>query len=206
MGTLTYLGRTLADSTDRTWSLSVHGTVIGASAASKFALPGSVETYVRQILKPQTFLGNEITENGHRREPYLLTWAGAERNTQFIHAVGNTRFAATPDGVISTRDGMRLAQTTAKHNRIVTGPTPAEIRQMAWQLMCVPEADGVDFVWGEYVREPDSVWVLRRDPETIRFDRDHPSITRATALIVPIAHEVIAALDSARLTAKGLSF
>lgn len=197
MGALASLGRTLADSTDRASWLSLHGTVIGASAAAKLAVPGSVDTYVRQIMKPPTFRENEVTENGQRQEPYLLTWAGAERNTVMVHAVGNTRFAATPDGVISTPDGMRLAETKAKHNRIVTGPTPAEIRQMAWQLLCVPEADGVDFVWGEYVRDPHSVWLLRRDPATIRFDRDHPSIIAATARIVPIAHQVIAALDHA---------
>ncbi len=206
MSALALLDRTLADSADRESWLNVHDKVIGASTAAKFAKPGSVETYVRQILTPRTFGGNENTENGNRQEPYLLAWAGAERNTLFVHAVGNTRFAATPDGVISTRDGLRLVETKAKHNKVVTGPTPAEVRQMAWQLMCVPEAAAVDFVWGEYVRDQHGVWVLRHDPETIRFDRDHPSITAATALIVPIAHQVVAALDSARTLSKGLPF
>ena len=130
------------------------------------------------------------------QEPYLLAWAGATRNTLFVHAVGNERFAATPDGVIIDEHGMRLAETKAKHNKVVNGPEPKEIRQMAWQLMCVPEAVGVNFVWGEYVKR-DGLWVLRRDPQTIPFDRDHPAIVAATDLIVPIAHKVVEALDRA---------
>ena len=203
--TLAHLGRTLADSDDRESWLTVHDKVIGASTAAKFARPGSVETYVRQILTPRSFTGNATTENGNRQEPYLLAWAGATRNTLFVHAVGNERFAATPDGVIIDQRGMRLAETKAKHNKVVNGPEPKEIRQMAWQLLCVPEAVGVNFVWGEYVQR-DGLWVLRRDPQTIPFERDHPAIVAATDLIVPIAHKVVEALDAARLVSQKVPF
>lgn len=199
------LNRTLADSDDRESWLNVHDKVIGASTAAKFARPGSVETYVRQLLEPRTFSGNATTANGNTVEPYLLAWAGAKRNTLFVHAIDNKRFAATPDGVLQDQRGMRLVETKAKHNKIVAGPEPKEIRQMAWQLMCVPEADGSNFVWGEYVN-PTGVWELRRDPKTIPFDRDHPQIVKALELIVPIAHQVIDALDRARSLSQKVPF
>ncbi|MDF2507275.1 MAG: hypothetical protein K0Q52_1134 [Microbacterium sp.] len=201
MSALATLDRTLADSADRDSWLAVHDKVIGSSTAGKFAKPGSVETYVRQILAPRTFSGNASTQSGHRWEPMLLAWAGAEPNSLFIHHPDNDRFAATVDGAIPYGASFAIAETKAKHNKVITGPTPYEIRQLAWQLYCIPEADYAAWVWGELVEdatEPQG-WRLRRDPQTLLFDRETPAIAAATALIVPIAHEVLAALNAARL-------
>ncbi len=194
MRELADLGRTLADSADRESWLAVHGRVIGSSTAGKFAKPGSVETYVRQILEPRTFQGNAATESGNRWEPMLLAWA-ARPNSLLIHHPDNERFGATVDGTHRVGARLGITETKAKHNRVVTGPTPYEIRQLAWQLYCIPEAEFADWVWGELV-ERGGEWVLRRDPQTLTFDRDHPQIVAATSLIVPIAHDVIAALDA----------
>ena len=194
------LGRTVADSADRESWLSQHDRVIGSSTAGKFARAGSVETYVRQILAPRTFTGSEVTENGHRWEPVLLAWAGAEPNSLLIHHPDEPRFAATVDGTIPLAGGFGICETKTKHNKVVTGPTPYEIRQLAWQLYCLPEADLAHWVWGEVVRdetEPDG-WRLRRDPMTLVYHRDSPEIVAATDLIVPIAHDVLAALTAAR--------
>lgn len=196
------LGRTLADSNDRESWLALHGAgkVIGSSTAGKFAKPGSVETYVRQILEPRTFTGNETTESGHRWEPMLLAWAGAEPNSLFVHHPENERFAATVDGTRMIGRALAIVETKAKHNKVVTGPTPYEVRQIAWQLFCIPEAECVEWVWGELVRAfGDEGWRLRRDPLSLTFHRDDPKIVAATELIVPIAHEVLAALDAATL-------
>lgn len=195
MSPLAELGRTLADSADRESWLAVHGRVIGSSTAGKFAKPGSVETYVRQILEPRTFRGNAATESGNRWEPMLLAWAGADPNSLLIHHPDNERFGATVDGTRRVGARLGITETKTKHNRIVTGPTLYEIRQLAWQLYCIPEAEFADWVWGELV-EQDGEWVLRRDPQTLVFYRDHPQIVAATSLIVPIAHHVLAALDA----------
>lgn len=201
MSALAALERTLADSADRESWLDVHDKVIGSSTAGKFAKPTSVETYVRQILAPREFHGNASTKSGHRWEPMLLAWAGAEPNSLLIHHPEHERFAATVDGTKRSIAGFTIVETKTKHNQVVTGPTPYEIRQLAWQMYCIPEAPYADWVWGEVVADPteDGGWRLRRDPQTIHFFRDHPAIVAATNLIVPIAHDVLAALDAARL-------
>ncbi|MBW1639278.1 hypothetical protein G3H63_09365 [Microbacterium resistens] len=193
------LGRTLADTADpASWS-QVHSRVIGSYQAGAFAKPASVETYVRQMLSPRDFKGNAATRSGNRWEPFLLAWAGAEPNSLLIHHPDERQYGATVDG---TR-GAAIVETKAKHNKVVAGPTPREVRQMAWQLYCLPEYEAVDFTWGELVRDrrfPDDhpdAWRLRRDPLTITFPRDHPRMVAATDLIVPIAGEVLAALNSA---------
>lgn len=199
MSELAVLERTLADSADRESWLGVHDKVIGSSTAGKFAKPGSVETYVRQILEPRTFSGNETTASGHRWEPALLAWAGAEPNSLFVHHPEFRRFAATVDGTKRVGDELVIVETKTKHNKVVTAPTAYEVRQLAWQMFCVPEADRAEWVWGELVRKgPDAAWDLRRDPQTLVFERTHPAIVAATALIVPIAHTVLRLLDEAR--------
>ena len=200
MSALAVLDRTLADSNDRESWLALHGAgkVIGSSTAGKFAKPGSVETYVRQILEPRTFSGNASTESGNRWEPLLLAFAGARPNSLFVHHPENRRFASTVDGTKRVGDSFRIVETKAKHNKVITGPTPYEVRQLSWQMHCIPEADAAEWVWGELVIEQGTgEWVLRRDPQTLVFDRDHPLIVAATQLIVPIAEQVLAALDAA---------
>lgn len=200
MSALAVLDRTLADSADRDSWLAVHDKVIGSSTAGKFARPGSVETYVRQILEPRTFHGNASTESGHDWEPALLGAVGARPNSLFIHHPDNRRFAATIDGTKPVGEGFAIVETKTKHSRVVTGPTPYEVRQLAWQMFCVPEAAHALWVWGELVEDPRSPvgWRLRRPPQSLTFTRDDPRIVAATELIVPIAEQVLVALDAAQ--------
>lgn len=201
--TLAVLDRTLADSADRDSWLEVHDKVIGSSTAGKFARPESVETYVRQILAPRTFSGNGHTSRGNDWEPALLAAAGAEPNSLFIHHPDHRGFGATVDGTKRTDAGFAIVETKTKNNRIVSYPTPYEIRQLAWQMYCIPEAELAEWWWGEIVPDPTSPdgWRLRRPPQHIVFHRHSPAITAATELIVPIAHAVHAALAAAS-TAK----
>lgn len=196
MSALAVLDRTLADTRDHESWQKVHGDTIGSYAAGKFAKPQSVETYIRQIIAPRSFGGNAATSSGVRWEPMLLAYAGAEPNSLFVHHPDEKGFGATVDG---TR-GLTVVETKAKHNRVIDGPVPSEVRQMAWQLYCLPEYEAIDFTWGELIKdasEPDG-WRLRRDPQTITYPRDHPTITDAIALIVPIAFQVLAGVRAAR--------
>lgn len=203
MTALAALERTLGDTADRDSWAHVHEQTIGSYAASSFARPGSVETYVRQIIAPRGFSGSAATRSGVRWEPMLLAWAGAEPNSLFIHHPDERGFGATVDGTIPG-DPFVIVETKAKHNKIVTGPEPREIRQMAWQLFCIPEAAECRFVWGELVADPtdEGGWRLRRDPLTLIYPREHPAIVAATALIVPIAREVLAGVRAARAAEK----
>lgn len=196
---LAVLDRTLADSADRDSWLGVHDKVIGSSTAGKFARPGSVETYVRQILAPRTFSGNGHTARGNDWEPALIAAAGARPNSLFIHHPDNRRFGATIDGTKATPTGFAIVETKTKNERIVSAPTPYEIRQLAWQMYCIPEAEFGEWWWGEIIRDPRSPdgWKLRRPPQHLTFQRDDPAIVAATELIVPIAHAVAAALEAA---------
>ncbi|KQR95822.1 MAG: hypothetical protein J0I33_07580 [Microbacterium ginsengisoli] len=200
MSALAILDRTLADSADRESWLDAHDKVIGSSTAGKFAKPGSVELYVRQILEPRTFGGNEATRSGNDWEPALLGAVGARPNSLLIHHPDYPRFGATIDGTKPVGDRFAIVETKTKHNKVVTGPTPYEVRQLAWQFYCIPEAVHAEWVWGELVRDPDApgLWRLRRPVQSRTFHRDHPQIIAATDLIVPIAHRVVELLDAAR--------
>lgn len=202
MSALATLGRTLASSDDRESWLNVHGHVIGSSTAGKFARLSSVETYVRQILEPRPFRGNGSTERGNLWEPALLGAAGAESNSLFIHHPENHRFACTVDGTRPSDAGFVIVETKTKHERVVTIPTPYEVRQLAWQMYCIPEAEYAEWWWGEIVPDSSSPdgWRLRRPPQHLTFYRNDPAIILATELIVPIAGQVCAALDAATLT------
>lgn len=200
MSVLASLDRTLADSADRESWLAVHGDVIGSSTAGKFAKPTSVEIYIRQILAPRDFTGNASTRSGHRWEPMLLAWAGAEPNSLFVHHPEARSYGATIDGTKRVGDEFVIVETKAKHNKTVKGPTPYEVRQLAWQLFCIPEAHAAEWVWGELIEDPTEPqgWRLARDPQTLVYHRTHPAIVAATELIVPIAAQVLAGLRAAR--------
>lgn len=199
MTVLAELGRTVADMADAGSWASAHDKVIGSYLASSFARPASVELYVRSMLEPKQFRGNATTERGNEWEPLLLAFAGAEPNSLLIHSPDNERFAATVDGTISA-GGFGICETKLKHKQVVTGPTPREIRQLAWQLVAIPEAEFAKWVWGEVVPDDDEPggWRLRRDPQELIFPRDHPKITAAVELTTSIATKVLAAFDAAQ--------
>lgn len=210
--------RILNDGTDReSWLVARSGPVIGASDAAKFAKLESVDKYVEAKLNPSTFHGNGSTQSGNRWEPMLLAWADVPGNKALFHHPDEQGWAATPDGIrvwpaLPSRiradmgDVLQLAEIKTKHNKIINGPTPAELRQVAWQLFVLPEADFVDWVWGELV-EINGEWELRDDsPKKITFTRADPRIIAAQNLIVPIATAVLAELRHKTLLKEEAGF
>lgn len=194
---MSYLDRILGDSEDRESWLLAREDILGASDAAKFAKLASVPTYVAAKLRPSTFTGNAYTESGNEWEPRLLAWAGIDRNSLLIHAEDESGFAATPDGLTVTPEGIVLAEVKAKHNKIVYGPTPGELRQVAWQQHCVgPEVLYTDFVWAEIVNGD----IRSLEPKSLRiYPADVADILTG---VLAIATPVLARLRAARQFAK----
>ena len=144
--------------------------------------------------------GNAKTANGHAWEDGLTLQFGVPESKALIHAPDEPGFAATPDGLGENLDGtVTLAEAKVKHNKIVTGPSVGEWRQLAWQFMCVSEAVETCFIWAEVVQNERGDWVLRRDGvKHLLVPRDHPKIIAATDLIVPIGREVLRRVRTAR--------
>ncbi len=179
---------------------------IGASDAKMFANPKSVEKYVASKIRPKTFFGNETTRSGHRWEPVILAYLGVPENKALVHMPGNPRFRCTPDG-ISDGDPFTLAEVKTRHNIIKPDPDAGEWRQLAWQYLCFPEAERTLFGTLTVIRNDDGEWVDRKDGfSRLEVPRDHPKIVAATELIVPIAEQVITALDAAKQAMKEVGF
>lgn len=195
-----YTDRILGDSLDRDAWLLAREPIVGASDAAKLAKATSIETYLAAKLKRSTFTGNQYTESGNRWEPLMLAWAGVPQNTLLIHAESIPGLAATPDGLLVTPAGIVLAEVKAKHDRIVYGPTPGELRQVAFQQYCVgPEVLYTDFIWAEIVNGE-----MRTDePKSLRI---YPAdVAQVLADMLPIAIELSARLIDAIEFEKELS-
>ena len=203
---MTWRDRILNDGESRDEWLASRLSRIGASDAKQYAKASSVDKYVAAKIRPRTFFGNETTESGHRWEPMILAYLGIPGNRAFVHAPCNDRFACTPDGV--QEEGVfTLAEAKARHGVIKPHPDAGEWRQLAWQLMCFPEAELVKFGTATLLRnEHDEYEVREGGYSVLDVYRDHPKIIEATALIVPIAEQVLAALDAAQQAMKEVTF
>lgn len=188
---MSHLDRILDDGSDRDrWKGRRRGR-IGASNAAKFSKIESVDLYVLDLLNDRGWAGNSFTESGHRWEPMMLAYAGIPQNLALFHAPDEEGYAATPDGLTTGR--IRLAECKAKHDRIVTGPTLGEWRQVAWQFLVIPEAEECEFIWAEIVDGK-----LRGDePKSITIPRTSPKVIELQNKLLPIAREVLPRLRAA---------
>ena len=183
--------RILADGTDRDAWAHARRPVLGASDFAKLAKRESVDKYLLAKLKDNgSFHGNTYTAQGHRWEPMMLAWAGIPQNTALIHSPGERGFAATPDGI-----GGSIAECKAKHNRVVTGPTLPEKRQIAAQFLCLPEFDRLHWIWMEIDEHGEP---FHDEPKHIEFRRDDAELVNLTDRMMPIATELLARLRAAR--------
>lgn len=173
--------------------------MIGASDVKAFARPESVPKYFRSKLGSRAFKGNAYTERGHEFEPLLIGATGIPGNEASIYSPDERGFTATPDGI--TPDGKHMAEAKLRHGYIASGPSVGEWRQLAWQFMCVPEAEQITFVEGE-VMETQLGWKLRREPQKVEVFRDDAKIVAALELVRPIAVEVLSLLREHELLEK----
>jgi hypothetical protein len=197
--TLPHTERILGDSKDREAWLVAREPIVGASDAAKLVKASSIETYLAAKLRPSTFQGNAYTESGNEWEPIMLAWAGIPQNTLLIRSGPHPGLAATPDGLRVDPDGIVLAEVKAKHDRIVYGPTPGELRQVAFQQYCIgPEVLYTEFIWAEIVNGE-----MRTDePKSLRI---YPAdVAQVLADLLPIAIELSARLTDALEFERGM--
>lgn len=162
-----------------------------------FARLESVDRYVAAKITPRTWGGSEYTDSGNRWEPVILAYLDVPGNKALIHAPGNRRFFATPDGI--TPDGSLMAEVKTRHEVIKPMPDAGEWRQLAWQFICVPEAEMIRFGTATVLRDVHGGWELRENGlDRLDVARDHPRIVGAMEQVGPIADRVLAALDRAR--------
>lgn len=203
---MTWRDRILNDGESREAWLGSRLSRIGASDVKAYAKPESVPKYVAAKIRPRTFFGNETTESGHRWEPMILAYLGVPGNKAFVHSPDNARFGCTPDGV-KDEGTFTLAEAKARHGVIKPNPDAGEWRQLAWQLLCFPEAELVKFGTVTLLRNSEGEFEVRENGYSVLdVYRDHPKIIAATALIVPIAEQVLAALDAAQTAMKEVPF
>lgn len=203
---MTWRERILDDGESREAWLGSRLSRIGASDMKMYAKPESVDKYVAAKIRPRTFFGNETTESGHRWEPMILAYLGVPENKAFVHSPDNERIGCTPDG-IQDEGVFTLAEAKARHGVIKPNPDAGEWRQLAGQLYCFPEAERVLFGTVTLLRDDNDQWEAREGGYTVlEVRRDHPKIIAATALIVPIAEQVLAALDAANQAMKEVPF
>ena len=198
--------RIVHDGEDKEGWVAARETGLGASDVKQYAKPSSVDKYVAAKIRPRTFFGNEVTESGHRWEPMILAYLGVPGNTALVHAPGNSRMFATPDG-IQDEAVFTLAEAKARHGVIKPNPDAGEWRQLAWQLMCFPEAELVRFGTATLLINQHGEYEVREGGYSVLdVYRDHPKIVAATAQILPIAEQVLAALDAAQKAMKEVQF
>lgn len=203
---LTWRDRIVVDGEDRGEWLAARDPFIGASDAKMYAKPESIEKYVAAKIRPKTFFGNDTTRSGHRWEPMILAYLGVPPNKAFVRSPSHERFACTPDGISDT-DPFTLAEAKTRHGIIKPDPDAGEWRQLAFQLLCFPEAERVLFGTLTVLRDENGEWEARDGGYSrLEVPRDHPKIVAATALIVPIAEQVVAALDTAKQAMKETPF
>jgi hypothetical protein len=194
---VSYLERIIADRSvdEPAWLAARIGTV-GASDAASFSKPESVPLYVRALLKSGNWSGNRYTESGNTWEGRMLRALGIPENAAMIRSTDEPGFTATPDGIEVLPTGeIVLTECKAIHNRIITGPTLAQRRQMWWaQFVVGPEVRRTKFVW----QHLDDDGPTHLEPHVLVIERDDDAIARLLTIARPVLDQYRAALQFGR--------
>ncbi|WP_230670943.1 YqaJ viral recombinase family protein [Rathayibacter sp. Leaf248] len=218
------MSRRVATSDDREVWLEKRLGGVTATEIAKIAA-GDGMAVLRDKLAPKSIRATPAMEWGNIREPHIVAavqseWPHIDGNSWLVHALGNERHIATPDGIGESFLGaMELLECKASKFDLAPAPgagvVPLDVvrtmmqrprppkfwstgyyDQMQWQLH-VTGAERVVFAWerhdGDYSRWPDEGPTV----ETVRtriFLRDEERI----AFLVEQADVFLDALDRAR--------
>ena len=187
---MTYHDRILADSTDRPAWLAARRHRITASIAAKLSKPESIHLYLAAILRDGDWDGNAYTRHGTAMEPALLAWARIPQNTYLIHAEGDDRFAATPDGIEVLDSGeLVLAQVKTTAKPFKTIPLGYR-RQVWWEQFCLG-AERTKFIWDLHDGAFD---MTSLEPHVEIIERNDAEIKRMLAIANPLHDLLLEAL------------
>lgn len=108
---------------------------------------------VKKKIEGDDFTGNQYTDWGNTREPFLLRRAGATEYGWLVHAEGKPRHMATPDGLLPTWDGFAVVECkTSKYEIPMDSPKFVDygyMWQILWQMYCAGTDEAV-YVWEQH--------------------------------------------------------
>lgn len=107
----------------------------------------------KEKLEGGSFFGNKATEWGKLREPVLLAEAGATEYGYLVHAPGNDRHFATPDGLRKTWNGFAVVEGKTSSYDISFGSPKFDeygyLWQILWQMYCTETTEAI-YVWEQH--------------------------------------------------------
>ena len=83
------------------------------------------------------------------------------------------------------------------HDKRTKGPTLGEWRQLAWQFRVIPEAEHIDWCWGDIDRNGDGEDLIDDEPRFLRVYPDDPKILELQRHLEPIATDLLSRLRAA---------
>lgn len=210
--------RSLGNDSNREAWLHARLNVVTATEA-KTLYKGSAQDkakVVREKVEGSSFSGNQYTEWGKHREPFIVdATAGYGLITcgELVHAVENKRHAATPDQVGVDFDGNIILGEikTSKHDMSFGSPKFEQagyLFQMIWQGYCVGARrvlytfEQHDDDWSRWASRPmdrPEVWndygprVIRR--ESVWIDLADPTIAAHLPKMIAAADRALERLD-----------
>lgn len=108
---------------------------------------------VRKKIEGDDFTGNRFTDWGSYREAFLLEQVAARPYGWLVHAEGNPRHLATPDGLRLTWGGFAVVECKTSKHPIGLGSPQFEaygyLWQMLWQMYCAG-TDEAFYVWEQH--------------------------------------------------------
>lgn len=152
---------------------------------------------VRKKIEGDDFTGNKFTDWGSYREAFLLERAAAREYGWLVHAPGNERHLATPDGLRLTWDGFAVVECkTSKYPISLGSPKFNDygyLWQILWQMYCAG-TDEAYYVWEQH-DDDWSRWDSRPREDQSRWHEFGPQPVAGGVEHVVLTPELKAELD-----------
>lgn len=215
--------RSLGSDSDREAWLEARRSVVTATEAKRLLMGGpkerqdaAAEMLREKVTGEQSFTGNHFTQWGKLREPVILdelAGRGVVECGLLVHAEGNARHAATPDGIVIGFDGDVEALVEIKTSKNDVSPGSGKtfdgyLLQMQWQMHCTG-AERVLYVWERHdndwgTTDMDALTLANGPkPEPLRtawVERDQAVIDQLVAKADAFLAELDKALEAGEVT------